>query len=188
LPGAGPMQKDVPAAIQQVIARGLRDDPDDRWPSIEALLDELARDPARRRRRWAIPGGGAALIAAGAPARGGGGPAGGAGGRASGRGRGRAGLGATPLAAADALADQSIAALDAYAVDWARQREAACRTRGALSERAGDLRMACFDQRRRDLGAVVAVLARADEKTALAASDVRAALAPVSSCEDVAML
>lgn len=41
----------VPAWIRRVLERGLAEDPAARYPSMHALLRELARDPARRRRR-----------------------------------------------------------------------------------------------------------------------------------------
>jgi tetratricopeptide (TPR) repeat protein/predicted Ser/Thr protein kinase len=193
LPGGVPLSKDVPAAIQQVILRGLRDEPDDRWPSMEALLDALARDPARRRRRIALAAGLTVVAAAVAVPLALRGPSCGDDKLAetwgpSQRDAVRAAFAATHVPAADALAGESVAALDAYAADWAKLREVACRTRGALSERAADLRMACLDQRRRDLGAVVAVLARADDKTVHNAAAVRAALASSAACEDVALL
>ena len=64
---AGTMPRHVEAALR----RALSEDPDRRWPSLSALLDELARDPARTRRRIAIAavaivalvGGGYALAA-----------------------------------------------------------------------------------------------------------------------------
>lgn len=194
LPGGAPAPRDVPAAIHQVILRGLREDPADRWPSMEALLDALVRDPARRRRRVALALGGAAIVVAGvaAPMV--------LGSQRCGddklaetwgprqRDAVRAAFVATKLPNAGDLAGQTIASLDAYAVDWTKLRDAACRARGALSERASDLRMACLDQRRRDLGAVAGVLARGDEKTVLYAADVRAALPPPAVCDDVATL
>jgi tetratricopeptide (TPR) repeat protein/predicted Ser/Thr protein kinase len=194
LPGVAPTQKDVPAAIQKVILRGLREDPDDRWPSMEALLDALGRDPTRRRLRIALAAGGLAVVALAiavplafrsqrcgddklaetwGPRQ---------------RDGIRAAFAATKVPAAAELAGQSVAALDAYAADLTKLRDAACRARGALSERASDLRMACLDQRRRDLGAVAGVLSRADEKTVLYATDVGAALAAPATCDDVATL
>lgn len=42
---------DVPAWLHAVIVRGLQPDPDDRWPSMHALIAALTGDPEARRRR-----------------------------------------------------------------------------------------------------------------------------------------
>src|SRR5207245_2152799 len=42
----------VPAHIAAAIRRGMSVEPGARWASIDDLLAELARDPARRRRLW----------------------------------------------------------------------------------------------------------------------------------------
>ncbi|HEY2744301.1 MAG TPA: serine/threonine-protein kinase, partial [Polyangia bacterium] len=41
----------VPAWLRRVVMRGLRVDPDERFPSMRAVLDELSRDPSARWRR-----------------------------------------------------------------------------------------------------------------------------------------
>ena len=43
----------TPTWLRSAILRGLAPDPERRWPSMDALLEVLADDPARRRRRWA---------------------------------------------------------------------------------------------------------------------------------------
>jgi len=45
----------APSRIQKALLRGLSVDPEARWPSMDALVDELLRDPRRRARRaaWA---------------------------------------------------------------------------------------------------------------------------------------
>ncbi|MFY0542341.1 tetratricopeptide repeat protein [Nannocystis pusilla] len=53
----------VPPAIHRAILRGLAAEPGDRWPSMQALLDALERPLRRDRRRWALAGGGALLVA-----------------------------------------------------------------------------------------------------------------------------
>jgi len=56
-----PGRRRVPAWIDRVIARGLQPRPEDRFPSMEALLRDLDRDPARTALRWA---GAASVVAA----------------------------------------------------------------------------------------------------------------------------
>src|SRR5262249_8580048 len=58
---SSPPRGEVPGWLNAVLVRGLAVDPAQRWPSMAALLDALARDPTRRRRTLAI--GGAALLA-----------------------------------------------------------------------------------------------------------------------------
>jgi tetratricopeptide (TPR) repeat protein/predicted Ser/Thr protein kinase len=48
-----PDSSDVPAWLRKVLERGLAREPNDRWPSMNALLDALQADPSRRRRRLA---------------------------------------------------------------------------------------------------------------------------------------
>lgn len=48
----------VPGWIATVVQRGTAQHPADRFPSFDALLDELGRDPAKRRRRIALIAGG----------------------------------------------------------------------------------------------------------------------------------
>jgi tetratricopeptide (TPR) repeat protein/predicted Ser/Thr protein kinase len=48
---APPVAAAVPPALRRIALRGLAVDPDDRWPSMQALLLQLARDPAAPRRR-----------------------------------------------------------------------------------------------------------------------------------------
>ena len=44
----------VPPFVDEALRRGLSADPDDRFPSVDALARALAADPARRRRRIAL--------------------------------------------------------------------------------------------------------------------------------------
>jgi WD40 repeat protein/tRNA A-37 threonylcarbamoyl transferase component Bud32 len=46
-----PARAEVPTWVREVLVRGLASKPDARWPSMTELLDALARDPERRRRR-----------------------------------------------------------------------------------------------------------------------------------------
>jgi serine/threonine protein kinase len=47
-----PVGTDVPEPIHQLLLRGLAPDPAKRWPSMEALLVDLGRDPAAGRKRF----------------------------------------------------------------------------------------------------------------------------------------
>lgn len=49
-----PSDSRVPGVIDRALRRGLSVDPAARWPSMDALLAELSRDPAVGRRRWLI--------------------------------------------------------------------------------------------------------------------------------------
>jgi tetratricopeptide (TPR) repeat protein/predicted Ser/Thr protein kinase len=51
-PPKSPEPNEVPVWLRKVLERGLARDPDDRWPSMNYLLDALQRDPTRRRRGW----------------------------------------------------------------------------------------------------------------------------------------
>ncbi|MDC0716542.1 serine/threonine-protein kinase [Nannocystis bainbridge] len=56
----------VPAALREALARGLRTDPAERWPTMDALLAALAAADGRRaaggRRRWLLAAGALALV------------------------------------------------------------------------------------------------------------------------------
>jgi serine/threonine protein kinase len=52
--GPGSPRRDRPEWIAQVLGRGLAADPQDRWPSMQALLDEIAAHRAPRRRPWRL--------------------------------------------------------------------------------------------------------------------------------------
>ena len=59
-----PARTAVPLALRRVVLRGLRSDPEARWPSMDALVTALRRNPYRRRR--VVFASGAALIVAAA--------------------------------------------------------------------------------------------------------------------------
>ncbi len=46
----------LPSFIERALRRGLAVDPVERWPSMDALLTELSRDPVSGRRRWFVVG------------------------------------------------------------------------------------------------------------------------------------
>ena len=51
-----PENREVPAWIRRVVARGLQGDPAQRWPSMAVLIAALEDDPAARRRRRILVG------------------------------------------------------------------------------------------------------------------------------------
>jgi tetratricopeptide (TPR) repeat protein len=53
----------APAWLRRILLRGLAVEPEQRWPSVAALLDALEETPRRRRRRWLIAGGATAMLA-----------------------------------------------------------------------------------------------------------------------------
>src|SRR5262249_8932021 len=55
--------RSVPGALVRIVERGLRATPDQRWPSMDALLDALERAPWLRRRRWLGAAAAALLLA-----------------------------------------------------------------------------------------------------------------------------
>ena len=59
-------RRERPAWIAQVLARGLAADPEDRWPSMQALLDAIAEHRAPPRRPWRLALGLGVLAAAAA--------------------------------------------------------------------------------------------------------------------------
>ncbi|HUS32640.1 MAG TPA: serine/threonine-protein kinase, partial [Kofleriaceae bacterium] len=64
LAAPAPKGSDVPAWLQRVVTRGLAVNPAQRYPSVDALLRELDRDPARALRRGVAAVGALAAVAA----------------------------------------------------------------------------------------------------------------------------
>jgi eukaryotic-like serine/threonine-protein kinase len=61
---AAPPKSAVPAWVQRGVMRGLRLDPGARWASMDELVGELSRDPARRRRSVMVAAAGLAVFVA----------------------------------------------------------------------------------------------------------------------------
>jgi hypothetical protein len=53
-PEPPPGDRQVPARLRRIVARGLSVQPDDRYPDMQALLAELGRDPARTWKRLGL--------------------------------------------------------------------------------------------------------------------------------------
>jgi serine/threonine protein kinase len=145
-----PMRTDVPRALLAAIERGLAAEPRKRWPSMRALLDDLALRAPGRRRRLAIAGGLALVPVALAAWL---------------MLRGRGGHDACDVPAARTMwqasrqqvitelqrsgtpSDELVAALDAWTADWTEMAQASCRATaaGSQSEQLLDLRSRCLD-------------------------------------------
>ena len=192
----------VPLAIQQAIARGLALDPAARFPTMPALLAELAPPP--RARRWPVAL--ATLAAAGAAIA------------LAGR------LGATtaadrcPLPAANLDGDwtaahqqrlgaafatsgrsyaaesgaDAIATIDAYVGAWARASRDACQDARALGTEGAALaarRLACLARRRDAARALILELIAHPDDAALAAGPAATARLPaIADCADAEAL
>ena len=191
----------VPAWLRRVVLRGLATEPEQRWPTMAALLSALQSGAGRRRRSFAIAGALALCVLAGA----------GAGGWAWQRSRiaavcaaegasirglwdeaTRARLG-DALRAADAghAEGQALRSLDAFAAEWAGARTLACRRvlldgdwDGDTSTRA----QGCLQAARWSLEAALANLADDDPRGALRVTQAAAKLPALAPCLDVRAL
>ncbi len=199
---AAPRGSEVPAWLRAVLLRGLSPRADDRWPSMDALLAALARDPARARRRWlgvaallaVLAVGGFAYQHAGAersqicrgadarlaaewnPTR---------------REQLHAGFIGTNKPFAETTWSAFAGAVDRYAAAWVKQRTEACeatQVRGEQSTLALDLRMGCYDQRLREVGALLRVYALPDGDTVARAPEAAEHLPTLDRCADVSAL
>ncbi|MCH9686534.1 MAG: serine/threonine-protein kinase, partial [Deltaproteobacteria bacterium] len=187
--------REVPAWLRRVVLRGLRTDPDERWPDMPSLLRAL--NQGRRhvsRRRLALAGLGAAL-AVGAV------------------------LGAPRALAANDRCETAAAAaheawsaprhdavrraimgsgvayaaeawsrvepgLDRYAQAWSEQRLAVCRAvQRADDARVHEQQVACLDRRLDEMTAMIELMADADTAVVARASDAVSRLPQIQRCE-----
>jgi eukaryotic-like serine/threonine-protein kinase len=195
---AGSKLAGAPAWLRKLIVRGLAYAPEQRWPSMAALLAELGRD---RGRAW----GGLALIACvglsvaiavvvdreqGAACRpdpasvaDSWGP--------SQREAVTAAFAASGLDFGPPFGVSVRVELDRYAEQIVAGRAAACSARwlsGTQTDAQLAVREACLDQRERELRAVVDVLVDADVDTVIHAHELLAGLGEVELCSQVELL
>ncbi|HTJ44712.1 MAG TPA: serine/threonine-protein kinase [Kofleriaceae bacterium] len=192
---AEPTGANVPPWVRRVIVRGLAAEPSARWPSMDALLAELARDPTRTRTRVIaaiaaaiVIGGGGVLLAM----RGGGARSS----ACAGAGDQLRGIWDDPhrMAVRGAfLATKAPFALDTwtaveveldrYARAWSDARVAAC----VATERAeptAALRTSCLERRKHALAEQIDLFAHADLSILKRAAIAAHRLATVESCDD----
>lgn len=186
----------APKWLLELAARGLARKPEKRWPSMEALLVELERDPGKTRRRWLAIGGLAVVVGGGVAA--------------NAIDDQRIALacaeeGATIEAIwSDTRAEQLRVAFEAtglphasetfekvkpwfdeYAQGWAARREQACldAEQGTPGERP-QLARECLEERKDALASTVEVLMSPDATSLPLAVDNAAALPELARCED----
>jgi tetratricopeptide (TPR) repeat protein len=200
-PPRPPTSSRVPSWLLAAITRGLSPYTGDRWPSMQALLDALSVDPARRRRRWvqATLGLGTLAIVAGgvqawSSARALRCTESGARDHLAGawdderRGEVRAAVLGVGASYATDVWTRTEHTLDHYASAWTRMHVETCeatRVRGEQSRTVMDLRMACLHRAKVDLAAATHVLAAGDAQTVPRAHEVLASLGSLARCADV---
>jgi tetratricopeptide (TPR) repeat protein/tRNA A-37 threonylcarbamoyl transferase component Bud32 len=193
-----PSASKVPGWLHQVVLRGLHRDPRKRWPSMDALLAALARDPTRR--RWALAAGAVIPALLGAAL----------GGRAIIQARTTASceakggaiedlwnadvreqvaaaLRGTGVANAEATAQKTMPWLDAYAREWQSARADVCmaaHVRSDLSQALLEKALWCLDERWMDFGALVAELRRGEAGVVVRAVNAAANLPRMERCLD----
>ena len=192
----------IPGWVIRPVLRGLKVSPDERHPSMRALLDALAADPARRRARLVTMTALAALAIGALGSvyawvehrkllcRGAAGQLAGAWDPPTRQAVSTAFEQSHVPYAKDVLAAVS-RTLDARAQAWTAMNVEACeatRIRGAQSEALLDRRMACLGRRLEELRALTAVLARADAKVVERASQAVDALPAIAECSSALAL
>ncbi len=202
-----PARRDVPSWLRRVVLRGLATKPDDRHPSMAALLAALERDPTVKRRRTAAAvaivvvlaaagiglqrsaGRDAALCRAGAE-------------RWNGVWEASAGPSARKSAIRDAFAatKKSYAQLafegvskqlDAYVARWLDMYRSTCEAthvRGEQSADVLDLRMSCLQEGWNGASALLEIMAHADGTVVDNAVTAAGSLPALDRCANVALL
>jgi eukaryotic-like serine/threonine-protein kinase len=191
-----PKRRGVPRGVHKVLRRALSLDPSRRFPDMPAMLRALESARADRPRRTALAVGGGLVVTLGilvgrVPAS-----------EPVCRSAGSAidevwndgvrhELRAAFLASGQPFAEGSWASvqrtLDAYAEQWRTAARAACEdthVRHVQSEAQLDLRGACLERHRRELGAAVRLLGQADPAMLANAVQLAHGLGWIAACED----
>ena len=196
-----PAGKQVPVRIRKLLERGLKNDPDERHPSLAELLDELEADPARPARRAALGIGALALVAAagyGFARSDNTGPTCDGGGELL-RGvwdEGRraevvGAIRADPRPFAEYVSDAVTKSLDAWSTEWLAMYQDSCAAthiRGEQSTALLDLRTRCLRRHLGELRALTDTLIDADATVVERATEAVTKLTPVDACADVEAL
>ena len=194
-----PKSSRVPPWLQKAVLRGLAVRPEDRWPTMDAMLAALQYDPARKRRRWIYGAVAAVVVAALALplVRSGERPCRGAERKlenvwdAATRTRVHAAFAAAGGPDVEAAYGRVERAFDAWAHAFTVEHVEACeatRVRHELSEDVLDLRMQCLGQQLDDTRAQVALMTRADRAIVARSARLMADLPSPTACGDLAAL
>jgi serine/threonine protein kinase/tetratricopeptide (TPR) repeat protein len=198
-----PKGNNVPTHIHRVLVRALKPEKADRYPSLQLLLEDLARDPAAQRRKL-LTIAFAVLATAGVIVQSQ---------RVLASRQGKLCSAAEPLAHevwndtvkhdveasmvgtgvtfAEDTWLRTEAQLDQYMAKWAKMHEETCRaTRiaGYQPEPLMTVRVACLEQRRAQVKALTHVLDHADRQTVERAVEASKNLPAVEDCADVTSL
>jgi tetratricopeptide (TPR) repeat protein/RIO-like serine/threonine protein kinase len=197
-----PRNARAPLWLHRVLAKGLRPAPEERHPSLAALLTELEHDPGRARRRVL---GAVAVVAVVAAAgagvvheravrsrvcRGGAQKLAGVWNEAR-RSAMHAAFAATRTPFSAAAFTTTTTALDRYFGQWAAAHQEACeatRVRGEQSEEMLELRIECLDQQRQEANALVELFTRADAPLVQRAPQAVQSLPGYDACRNNAAL
>jgi tetratricopeptide (TPR) repeat protein len=190
----------VPAWLHAVVLRGLAAEPSARFPNMNELLDALARDPRRVRRRWiaaaaittVVAGSSYALAQVAAeeaapyvcesPER-----------ELEGvwddaaRARLKQSFRATGLPFADTAYQRVEEGLDAHTREWAQLHREVCEATMIRHEQSLELmaeQMLCLQRHLRKIGGLVSALEQADAKSLARAGDALLALGPPAACHE----
>jgi serine/threonine protein kinase/Tfp pilus assembly protein PilF len=191
--GERPGERELrPAWLRAIVERGLRSDPDARWPDMDAVAGAIERKLARGHGVIAAAGvlglaGVAVAYVATRPS-----PELCAGGRAEMAAvwspAQRAAIAATLPADIAAIVG---ARLDRYAAAWQDMHAAACeatRVRGEQSEELLDLRMSCLRTRLVEMRSLVELFAHADRGLIVRAPSAASSLSSLDDCADAKVL
>ena len=199
---AAPRHSDVPSWLRAAILRGMSVNPSDRWPSMDALLQELRRDHGVPRRRQYLAAGGVLLLGSLAAAVV----------MSLSADPDRCINAAAPMQAIwnDARKDtiheifmrtgkpfaaaawrNSVVILDAHAAHWMDARREACEATwvaGVQPQETLVLRLACLQRRLDELDGLVSTFQDADSTVVERAVQAAHALTAADSCADTQAL
>jgi len=187
-----PASARVPARVKRIVLRGLDVDPAKRFPSMRALVGELAHAPRTRIAAVATLAAAAAIAATGfamhrdaAPACGGADAAWGDTWDGSARAAVQAAFAHTARPSAAFAFGHVDQTLTAYRASWVAAERNVCeatRVRGVQAEPVMAARMQCLDDRRREAGALARVLGAADAGVVDNVGKTLATLGSIDAC------